>query len=330
MHEQAGKRGAPAAGRTRRGRPVCRNRRRRQLQARTSPTRSTCARRSPRQAAPPSARSWSATTRTTCFRRRDAACGLSLLVGGMAGRAWSRAQWGRRAIMLSWWRWRSVCCRRKARKAFFFEKKKQKAFAPAPAPRPTPAPQPQMPAERARARSKSLLLLFFRKEGLAYFRNISVSRAASANPTRRITTPAGIALSSREGVRRSSKIKTPPIGRGTYQPTERLPQPQPRDTIVIAAGVAAREMDATFAMQDVRPRPGHALEHHQAQRAGLARPRRRAWHPCPEGTNPLPCGKHPPASCCPSRPHAARTVVCRLLRAAERYAHAPRAGARSR
>ena len=50
------------------------------------------------------------------------------------------------------------------------------------------------------------------------------------------------------------------------QSPESLAQPQPRDAVVEAL-VAAGKMGAPFAVQDVRPGPGHFLEHHQTQRA---------------------------------------------------------------
>ena len=57
------------------------------------------------------------------------------------------------------------------------------------------------------------------------------------------------------------------VGGAADQPAESLAQPQACDPVVIALRIAVREMDAPLPMQDVGARPGHLLEHHQAQRA---------------------------------------------------------------
>ena len=93
------------------------------------------------------------------------------------------------------------------------------------------------------------------------------SATAWARPTRRTTTPAGNADSSRLGVWRSSSTNTPRSRGAADQPPEGLAQAEPGHAVVIGLRVAAGQMDAALAVQDVGARPGHLLEHHQPQRA---------------------------------------------------------------
>ena len=55
------------------------------------------------------------------------------------------------------------------------------------------------------------------------------------------------------------------IGGAADQAAEGLAQAQAGDAVVVALRIAVREMDAPLPMQNVRPWPGHPLEHHQTQ-----------------------------------------------------------------
>ena len=74
-----------------------------------------------------------------------------------------------------------------------------------------------------------------------------------------------MAESSRVGVRRSNSTKTPRSVAVRISRPERLPQSKPCDTVIIRRGIAAGEMNAPFPVKDIRPWPGHPLEHHKPQ-----------------------------------------------------------------
>ncbi len=98
-------------------------------------------------------------------------------------------------------------------------------------------------------------------------RNSRVSSTAFASPTRCTTTPSGNADINRLGAPRSSSTNTPLVRRAPDQPPERLAQPGASNPVIPALRIAVRQMHAPFAMQNIRARPRHFLEHHQPQRA---------------------------------------------------------------
>lgn len=55
------------------------------------------------------------------------------------------------------------------------------------------------------------------------------------------------------------------VGGGSDEAAEGLAQAEADDAVVVGHRVAAGEMGAAFAVQDVWPRPGHAFEDHQSE-----------------------------------------------------------------
>ena len=155
----------------------------------------------------------------------------------------------------------------------------------------------------------------------------STRAIASSSGKRRTGTPGGKADSSRDGIAADRITNMPAIALAADQPAERLRQPGAHDAVVISAPAAGHPPRR---VEHGRPRPRHALHHHQPQRfAGHVDPVAQA-HRCRAARRADRRGRCRPESRRRSDRHAGRAAAGRRAPAGRRSAHGPPSAAGSR